>query len=408
MKLALLAFACEPNRTSEPGVGWHVAAEMSSRHQTTVITRANNQEVIEKFLKYYPEHPCNTLTFLYYDLPHWICVLKKKIPYGAQLYQELWNLVVARKYRTILEKFDIVHQVTFGAAFFTPYAARFCKRFVWGPIGGGDYPIPFSFLLGMGLKSCIMETIYRFATHYACRGSLIANYYRRRASAIVFRTREFKERMRSYGQKLLATSLETAYTDVVEDRNYDEGARPLRILMLGRLLPHKGVVLSVKAFSEFLRQGGEGELVVCGSGVLDRKLRSLAKKLAISDSVQFMGQTEHNEAMRIMGESDVLLHLSFREGGSWSILEAMAHGLPIICQGKSGMDDMVGEDCGAKIKANDAKTLIKEAAAVLFNYWRDRSIITLHGKNAQNRVKKEFKWEHLADKLDKVDLELIK
>lgn len=43
MKLLLSAYACELNTGSEPGVGWHWAAEVTRLgHEVWVLTRADN------------------------------------------------------------------------------------------------------------------------------------------------------------------------------------------------------------------------------------------------------------------------------------------------------------------------------------------------------------------------------
>ena len=48
MKILLSAYACEPNKGSEPGVGWHWALELGYLgHDVWVLTRANNRPAIE-------------------------------------------------------------------------------------------------------------------------------------------------------------------------------------------------------------------------------------------------------------------------------------------------------------------------------------------------------------------------
>ena len=47
MNILLSAYACEPNKGSEPGVGWSLAIEMSKHHNVWVITRDNNKSAIE-------------------------------------------------------------------------------------------------------------------------------------------------------------------------------------------------------------------------------------------------------------------------------------------------------------------------------------------------------------------------
>ena len=47
MKVLVSAYACEPGKGSEPGVGWQWVRQIARFHDTWVITRANNREKIE-------------------------------------------------------------------------------------------------------------------------------------------------------------------------------------------------------------------------------------------------------------------------------------------------------------------------------------------------------------------------
>ena len=52
MKILLSAYTCEPNKGSEPEVGWKWATELSKiGNNVYVITRLNNKENIEQELK---------------------------------------------------------------------------------------------------------------------------------------------------------------------------------------------------------------------------------------------------------------------------------------------------------------------------------------------------------------------
>ena len=51
VKILLSAYACEPNKGSEPEVGWKWATTLSKLgHEVHVITRLNNKENIENYL----------------------------------------------------------------------------------------------------------------------------------------------------------------------------------------------------------------------------------------------------------------------------------------------------------------------------------------------------------------------
>src|SRR5689334_23093466 len=92
-RILLSAYACEPDRGSEPGVGWGWATELARvGHEVTVLTRAANRATIE--CKPAPEN----LRFLYFDLPSWAQHMRQ-LPGGKALYYVLWQWLAARLVR---------------------------------------------------------------------------------------------------------------------------------------------------------------------------------------------------------------------------------------------------------------------------------------------------------------------
>ena len=50
-KILVSAYSCEPNRGSEPGVGWTYVKEMSKYFDLIVLTRVDKRQIIEKQFK---------------------------------------------------------------------------------------------------------------------------------------------------------------------------------------------------------------------------------------------------------------------------------------------------------------------------------------------------------------------
>ena len=51
LKILLSAYACEPNKGSEPEVGWKWATTLPRLgHEVYVVTRSNNKENIQNYL----------------------------------------------------------------------------------------------------------------------------------------------------------------------------------------------------------------------------------------------------------------------------------------------------------------------------------------------------------------------
>ncbi|MCX6924421.1 MAG: glycosyltransferase family 1 protein, partial [Verrucomicrobia bacterium] len=130
------AYACEPGKGSEPGVGWNWALQMSRWHEVWVLTRANNRPNIEKAILPGEQHH---LHWVYYDLPRWTRFWKKGSR-GIQTYYYLWQMAAwrlgARLHREI--GFDLLHHVTFGKYWVPNYLAFLPIRSMLGPLGGGE------------------------------------------------------------------------------------------------------------------------------------------------------------------------------------------------------------------------------------------------------------------------------
>ena len=429
MKIFVIAFACEPNRTSEPGVGWNIVGELAKRHEITVLTRCNNRDCIEAYIAENPESSYAKIKWEYYDLAEWFHKLKKKITCGIQLYQELWQFWAAKKYKDEFAKHDVVHHLTFGSIFFTPWAARYSDRFVWGPIGGASGAMETAFLKNENFRSRISEMFYRLVTWYSFHPVPWAAKLRKRCRAIIFRTSELAAGVKLGEDQTSAVVPETAYAGEMKQRKYEVERHPLKIMSVGRLIPLKGVKYTIQAFAKFIESGGEGELNIYGDGPLRTELESLAmvgcgfntetqrrsetsvrsaplrlcvKKTKGGGTITFHGNVPNSEILAALDSADVLVHSSFREGGSWTILEAMAHGVPVICQERAGMKDMVTDECGVKIASRAPNELVDGITDAMCRYYRNPAIVQEHGLSGQERVRRKYSWATCVDLIDDV------
>ena len=124
----IVAYACEPNRTSEPGVGWNFSREISKFSNLTVLTRLNNKSIIESSEK-------NKINFIYYDLPSFFLFLKKRIPLGTQLYFFFWQWGAYFRLKKHLKTnvVDLIHHLNFSVIWNPPPFFMIKKPFIWGP-----------------------------------------------------------------------------------------------------------------------------------------------------------------------------------------------------------------------------------------------------------------------------------
>src|SRR5438067_2232988 len=108
LKVLISAYACEPQKGSEPEVGWQWAVQMARFHDVTVVTRTNNRGGIEGELRNLGDkHPLPR--FVYHDLGPRMLALKKRFKL-TRFYYTRWQkaawAVIERLHKT--ERYDVL------------------------------------------------------------------------------------------------------------------------------------------------------------------------------------------------------------------------------------------------------------------------------------------------------------
>ncbi|RYY81527.1 MAG: glycosyltransferase, partial [Comamonadaceae bacterium] len=105
---------------------------------------------------------------------------------------------------------------------------------------------------------------------------------------------------------------------------------PRRVLFLGNLSERKGVSDLLQALALPGFDGAGVEVVVAGGGDV-AGYQARARSLGLGDSVRFPGWCDQQQVARMMAEADVLVLPSYDEGLPLVILEALAHGVAVVC-----------------------------------------------------------------------------
>lgn len=109
----------------------------------------------------------------------------------------------------------------------------------------------------------------------------------------------------------------------------DGGAR--RIVQIGRYVPEKGQLDTLRAFAQVLADEPDARLMLCGV-IEDRAYHAtvvaLANELGIASRVDIEGPLNNVDA--ILGESGVFVMPSSLEAQGIAFLEALASGIPVV------------------------------------------------------------------------------
>lgn len=115
--------------------------------------------------------------------------------------------------------------------------------------------------------------------------------------------------------------------------------RPVRIGVVARMVPVKGVNIALHVLAELAAAGHDVVMDIAGDGPELHRLKTLADKLGVADIAIFRGSVRDMDAF--YSSVDCLLHTAFREPFGLVLVEAMAHGLPVFCTAIDGMPEVV-------------------------------------------------------------------
>ena len=398
--ILIIAYACEPNKTSEPGVGWNFMNELSKKHTITVVTRSNNKKVIES-------HSTNS-NFIYFDLPLFFKILKKNVPFGVQFYFLIWQTVLYFKiaYKHQFREFNLIHHLNFSTLWNPPLFFLLKKPFIWGPVGGADF-MAFKFAKYLTPSSIFSEFLYFLIGKLS---KILVNIFfiLKKPDALILRTNSARSFFKLFPSKNIFIVSETAINEVEMKIKTKQNKNFLNVISVGRMNYWKGFFYAVKGFHNFLESGGKGKLELFGNGSEILKIKNYIKSHKLEKNIFVNGHVSNDIIQKKLNSSDVLLHPSFRDGGSWSVLEAMSNSLVTIALDCSGVKDMVSDKCGILIKLQSHKQISNDIGVALLKLHYDNKEFERLSKNAFLRVKNHYNWNDRGDQINKIYNNVLK
>ena len=395
MRILLSAYACEPGRGSEPGVGWHWAVELACLgHEVWVLTRASNRPAIERGLATFAA--AGNLHFLYYDLPRWAGWWKKGRR-GVHLYYLLWQWGIYGLAKKAHAKtpFDRVHHVTFVSARQPSFLGRLGVPFTFGPVSGGER-VPFRLRFGFGFRGWVGELARDSVNALACYDPFLRRTFRD-ASKIYVTSVETKVFVPKVHWPKTGVALAIGVDALPSVAGSFEDAplqNDLRVLYVGRFLDWKGMHLGLSAFAGLCQVAPDACLTLIGDGSSARRWARQAQRLGIADRVDWHGWMPQAELLEVYGRHDVLLFPSLRDSGGMVVLEAMAQNLPVVCLDLGGPGVMVNADCGRVVatKGHGARSVIAGLTRALVELSDDPALRKRLSRGAKERVR-SFTWK---------------
>jgi len=396
------SYACEPDRGSEPSVGWNWAMAMSEHADVTVLTRANNQGVIGKKIEALEKHGRkNFPMFIYHDPPHLVIKAKKRGLLPVQLFYIIWQMGAFFKMKKTLCDYEIVHHVTFNSMMFPGLWWSNKTTVVLGPLGGTscvkeDYKV----LFGRGAwKEKLREFMI---SHWSKLPWLRMSF--NRASLILCANSETEALLSTHYPNKVVRILEAGLDDAetVSENIEVHSSNLVRFIWVGSVEPWKALSLALRAFSKaiaVLPDGLQVELDVVGKGSELEKAKAEACELGIAKKVKFHGALSLIKTQAIMVAADVLIFSSIKDTSGNVVLEAMGKAKPVICLDHQGVKDIVTPQTGIKVKTGELDATIVGISEAIVGLALDFEKRLEMGKEGRDRIKALYLWREKAKTL---------
>lgn len=135
------------------------------------------------------------------------------------------------------------------------------------------------------------------------------------------------------------------------------------LLSVGEVNKNKNHKLGIEALARL--KDKNVYYVICGRGNMMDAYKILTQKLGISDRVIFAGY--RTDVIKFYNEADVFLFPSLREGLSVAVMEAMAMGVPVICNDIRGNIDLIEDKVSGLLINNQIDELVKAIQELISN-----------------------------------------
>ena len=196
-------------------------------------------------------------------------------------------------------------------------------------------------------------------------------------------------------EKLVPSNPISVLPLLVEDGVYVDGpdAKPPSTVVFGfaaRLEKGKGPLVLLDAFARVRSEFSNTSLQIAGAGPEEQAVRLRAEELGLLDACELLGAYKTPQQKNaFMQRVDVFVLPTLAEGTPNSIIEAMAHGLPVIASAVGGVPDLVTRESGILVTPGDPQALAN-AMKLLAS---DHQLRKRMGREARARYEKLFSPE---------------
>jgi len=162
---------------------------------------------------------------------------------------------------------------------------------------------------------------------------------------------------------------------------------------------HYDVERLVRAIPMVLKKHSDVKFIIKGKGPLEQYLKSLAKKLNVSEYIRFVGVVPYAQMGQYLSAANIYVSTCFMDTTSVSLLEAMACGLaPVVTDTIGNREWIEDEVNGFLFSPKDHEKLAEKISQLIENKPLRKSF----GRRCAEIVKKKADWNQNVAEMETI------
>lgn len=399
LNILINAYACGPDRGSEPGMAWNWCCHLAKHCELHIITEGEFREDIERVL---PTMEYGHNMHFYY------------LPVSDKIRRMCWNQGDWRFYyyyakwqkRALVEArriigsthIDVIHQLNM-IGFREP--GRLWKiediPYVWGPTNAKE-AFPIAYLKGAPIKKKCFIFVKNIITKLQLAWSKMVHSAARRADCVIAASSDSALAIKKYlPAKNIVTINESGCELPQATIPRFHQTEEFNILWVGRFIFTKQLTIALQAIAKSSLEHVHLH-IVGGTTEEEGPFKQYAQELGIEPQCIWHQKIPHSEVQKLMQQSDLFFFTSVAEGTPHVVLESIANGLPVLCFDTCGHGDCVDSTVGIKIPLTNPKQSMKEFAEKIEYLYRHREELQRMSEGCKAK-QLELSWERKAEQM---------
>lgn len=389
------AYACGPDRGSEPGMAWNWCCHLAKHCELHIITEGEFRDDIERV------HPTleygHNMHFYYLPVSEKVrCMCWNQGDWRFYYYYAKWQKRALEEARRIIEstRIDVMHQLNM-IGFREP--GRLWKilniPFVWGPIDAKE-GFPMAYAKEAPFKTQLFLRIKNLITLYQLKYSSIVCKATKRADAIIAASSNSVTSLHKHKKRVSFLLNETGCNVnpslVIPTFEIEE----LNLLWVGKFDFRKQLKLALQTIAK-LKNKRVLLHIVGGCAAEEAPFKQYAHELGIASQCVWHQKIPHSDVQALMRKCNLFFFTSVAEGTPHVVLESIANGLPVLCFDTCGHGDCVDSTVGIKIPLTNPKQSVKDFAEKIDYLYHHREELQRMSEGCRAK-QQELSWENKA------------